>query len=118
MFPLCSILIHMRRPLGPEYLYLDFDSFFASAEQHLQPHLRGKAIAVLPVMTKATSVIAASREAKQLGLKTNMPVRNALEICPDILFVPARHDEYVKLHHRIIELVDLHRAGKSGALDR
>jgi hypothetical protein len=31
----------MRKPAGLERLYVDFDSFFASAEQHLQPRLRG-----------------------------------------------------------------------------
>jgi DNA polymerase-4 len=96
----------MRKPDGPECLYLDFDSFFASAEQHFQPLLHSRPVGVLPVMSQATCVIAASREAKRFGVKTGTRVREAKQLCPEIIFVPARHDEYVKLHHRLIALVD------------
>jgi len=54
----------MRKPTGLERLYVDFDSFFASAEQHLQPHLRGRPIGVIPVDSEHTGLIAVSREAK------------------------------------------------------
>lgn len=96
----------MRKPDGPEYLYLDFDSFFAGAEQMLQPHLRERPVGVLPVMSEATCVIAASREAKRFGIKTGTLVREARQLCPKIVFTPARHDEYVKLHHSIIALIE------------
>lgn len=96
----------MQKPDGPEYLYLDFDSFFASAEQMLQPHLIGKPVAVLPVISNATVCIAASREAKRFGITTGTPVREARQSCPDIVFTVARHDAYVKLHHRIRDMVD------------
>jgi DNA polymerase-4 len=96
----------MRKPTGPECLYLDFDSFFASAEQHFQPLLHNRPVGVLPVMSPSTCVIAASREAKRFGIKTGTLVREAKQLCPEIIFVPARHDEYVKLHHRLIALVD------------
>jgi DNA polymerase-4 len=96
----------MHKPEGPECLYLDFDSFFASAEQHFQPLLHRRPVGVLPVMSPSTCVIAASREAKRFGIKTGTKVREAKQLCPEIIFVPARHDEYVKLHHRLIALVD------------
>ncbi|MES2906924.1 MAG: type VI secretion protein ImpB [Pseudomonadota bacterium] len=96
----------MRKPTGLEYLYLDFDSFFASAEQSFQPVLHNRPVGVLPVMSQATCVIAASKEAKPFGVKTGTPVREAKALCPDIIFVPARHEKYVELHHKIIALVD------------
>jgi DNA polymerase-4 len=95
----------MRKPAGVERLYLDFDSFFATAEQHLQPHLRGRPVGIIPVDTPHTGLIAASREAKQLGIKRGMWVREARAICPDIALVAARHEQYVLLHDEIVRTV-------------
>jgi DNA polymerase-4 len=89
-----------------ERLYIDFDCFFASVEQQLQPHLRQRPVGVLPFMSKASCVIAPSREAKTFGVKTGMRVKDALEQCPDILFTPARHDVYVQLHHEIYQSIE------------
>lgn len=96
----------MRRPAGLERLYVDFDSFFATAEQQLQPRLRGRPVGVVPVDSPHTGLIAASREAKRLGIKRGLWVRDALRLCSDLVVVTARHDEYVRLHHRIIEAID------------
>ena len=87
---------------GLKALYLDFDSFFASAEQLLRPELRGRPVGVTPLASEYTCLIAASREAKALGLKMGTPVREARQICPSIVIVPARPDQYVRLHHRIL----------------
>jgi DNA polymerase-4 len=95
----------MRKPTGLEALYLDFDSFFASAEQHLRPELRGRPVGVIPIRSPDTSLIAASRQAKAFGVKTGTRLREARQLCPDIAVVVARHDEYVRLHHRILETV-------------
>ncbi|MRG57339.1 type VI secretion protein ImpB [Phyllobacterium sp. SYP-B3895] len=96
----------MRKPTHPEKLYLDFDSFFASAEQQLNPALQGRPIAVVPLDSPYTSVIAASREAKPFGIKTGTSVREAREKCPDIVFIEARPDVYVRLHNRILEIIE------------
>lgn len=96
----------MRKPELPERLYLDFDSFFASAEQQMNPALQGKPVGVVPHASEFTSLIAVSREGKKLGLKTGTPVREAREYCPDIVIIEARPDEYVKLHHRILDAID------------
>jgi DNA polymerase-4 len=96
----------MRKPNHPEKLYLDFDSFFASAEQQLKPALQGRAVAVVPLDSPHTSVIAASRQAKPFGIKTGTSVREAREKCPDIVFIEARPDVYVKLHNRILEAIE------------
>jgi DNA polymerase-4 len=91
---------------GIERLYLDFDSFFATAEQHFNPALRGRAVGVVPLDTFNTGCIAISREAKALGLRGNASVRDARRLIPDMIFVVARHDVYVRLHRRIIEVIE------------
>lgn len=82
------------------------DSFFASVEQHMQPHLRGKPVGVAPLMVESTSCIAASYEAKAFGVKTGTRVADARAMCPGIVIVEARPPLYVKLHHRIVEIVE------------
>lgn len=91
-----------------QWLFIDMNSFFASVEQQENPSLRGRPVAVLPSMTEYTSVIAASYEAKAFGIKTGTLVRDALEICPHINCVPARHDIYVEYHNRILAEVVRH----------
>ena len=51
-------------------LFVDMNSYFASVEQQEQPGLRGRPVAVVPVVTDTTCCIAASYEAKHHGVKT------------------------------------------------
>ena len=57
-------------------LHIDFNSFFASAEQQANPFLRGKAIAVGGKPGERTIVSTASREAKARGVKTHAGPQN------------------------------------------
>lgn len=87
-------------------LVIDFNSFFASVEQQECPALRGRPTAVLPVMTDRTCCIAASYEAKRLGIKTGTNAGEARKRCPDLVLVEARPSLYVEYHHRLIAAVD------------
>ena len=87
-------------------LYVDFNSYFASVEQQLQPKLRGRPLGVLPVMTESTCCIAASYEAKAFGIKTGTSVREAKKRCPDMVFVEARPSVYVQKHHELVAAVE------------
>lgn len=87
-------------------LYVDFNSYFASVEQQLRPELRGKPIGVVPVKAETTCCIAASYEAKKVGVNTGTPVREARKLCPGIIFVEARPPLYIKYHHRLVEIVE------------
>ena len=89
-------------------LFIDFNAYFASVEQQEQPHLRGRPIAVVPVLTKNASCIAASYEAKRCGVKTGSLLHEAKALCPDITMVLARPALYVRYHHRLVELVNRH----------
>ena len=87
-------------------LFVDFDSFFASVEQHDAPHLRGKPVAVIPVATATTCCLAASKEAKRdYRIKTGTGVAEALERCPDIALQLARPARYVQIHHQFLETI-------------
>ncbi len=96
----------LRPPDRLRWLFLDLNSYFASVEQNENPALRGKPIAVLPLMSDSTCVIAASYEAKKFGIKTGTPVWEAKQKCPGLVCLSGRHDLYVEYHHRILEEVD------------
>lgn len=93
---------------GLRWLFLDLNSYFASVEQQENPNLRGKPVAVVPMMTESTCAIAASYEAKAYGIKTGTPIYEALRLCPQLVCILARHDVYVDYHHRILAAVDKH----------
>jgi DNA polymerase IV len=87
-------------------LIVDFNSFFASVEQQDRPELRGRPVAIVPVMTERTCCIAASLDAKKCGIKTGTPVSEARQLCPGLVVVEARAELYVRYHHRLIELIE------------
>ncbi|MBP6673569.1 MAG: DNA polymerase [Bacteroidetes bacterium] len=88
------------------FLFIDFNSYFASVEQQEQPHLRGKPVVVLPVMAENTACIAASYEAKRFGIRTGTSAKEARNLCPEVIVLPARPALYVQYHHRLIASVD------------
>ena len=95
-------------PTDLRWLYVDFNSYFASVEQQLDPRLRGKPIAIIPVETDATCAIAASYEAKAFGVKTGTPIYEAKKMCPGLICVLAKHEHYVDFHERILDEIDHH----------
>ncbi|MCC7036698.1 MAG: impB/mucB/samB family protein [Alphaproteobacteria bacterium] len=95
-------------PTQLRWLYVDFNSYFASVEQQLNPALRGKPVAVIPVETEYTSAIAASYEAKKFGVKTGTPVHEARKMCPGLICVLGNHQKYVEFHDSIVDEIDRH----------
>lgn len=84
------------------YLFIDFDSFFASVEQQFHPELRGCPVGIVPSLgVETTCCIAASYEAKAFGVKTGTAVREARWLCPGIIFVEAGHSDYIRVHEQI-----------------
>jgi DNA polymerase-4 len=86
------------------HLFIDMNSYFASAEQQRRYHLRYNPVAVAAVDADSTSCIAASYEAKALGVRTGTPVRDARRLGVRIVIADPPH--YVRLHHRIKDAID------------
>jgi DNA polymerase-4 len=100
----------MATPAQPDrfsFLHIDLNSFFASVEQQLHPEYRDRPLAVVPTMADTTCCIAASYEAKALGIKTGTQVGEAKRICPEIVLIEGNHGEYAEYSRRIAEAVDL-----------
>ncbi|MFD2557244.1 DNA polymerase IV [Sphingobacterium tabacisoli] len=85
-------------------IHVDMDSFYASVEQRDFPELRGKPIAVGGSPDGRGVVATSSYEARRFGVKSAMSSRQALQLCPDIIFVYPRFDVYKEVSIRIREI--------------
>jgi DNA polymerase-4 len=78
----------------PHVLLIDMNSFFASVEQQVNPFFRNKPLGVCASLHKTSCLIAASKEAKRLGIKTGTLIWKAQKICPDIILVQSEPSKY------------------------
>lgn len=78
------------------------DAFFASVEQLDDPNLRGRPVLVGGRSARGV-VAAASYEARPTGVRSAMPMMEALRRCPDAVVVPPRRSRYVEVSRRVFE---------------
>lgn len=83
-------------------IHVDMDAFYASVEQHDNPDLKGKPIAVGGGHRGVVS--AASYEARKFGVRSAMPSKTAKEKCPHLIFVPPRFARYKEISKKIREI--------------
>ncbi|HVA36053.1 MAG TPA: DNA polymerase IV [Candidatus Dormibacteraeota bacterium] len=78
----------MGASLSPRAIvHVDLDAFYASVAQRDDPSLRGKPVAVSRNARRAV-VLTASYEARPFGVRSAMPLYQALERCPRLVVVP------------------------------
>ena len=84
---------------------MDLDAFFASVEELLDPALRGKAIMVGGDPGRRGVVSSASYPARRYGVRSAMPVAQALRLCPHAIVVPAKHGVYGEHSDRVMSIL-------------
>ena len=89
--------INYNRPL---IMHIDLNSCFAIIEQQANPLLRHKPVAIAAYDTPRGAVIASSYEAKALGIKLGVNVREARLLCRDVIVLMPDPDKYFDAHKR------------------
>ena len=79
------------------------DAFFASVEQHDNPELKGKPVAVGGSGPRSV-VAAASYEARKFGVRSAMPSVTAIKLCPGLIFVRHNFDRYKEVSGQVHEV--------------
>lgn len=88
-------------------IHVDMDAFYAAIEQRDAPELRGRPVAVGSPEGRGV-VLTASYEARPFGVRSAMPSRRALELCPALIFVPPRFTAYRQESRRIRAILTQH----------
>ncbi len=93
----------MHSAIWPRAIILvDMNAFFASVEQRDHPELQGRPIGITNGLT-GTCIITSSYEARAYGIKTGMRVREAKQLCPDFIQIPARPQRYAQVSTAIMD---------------
>lgn len=91
-------------------IHADMNSYFASVEQAHRPSLKGKPVIVTAdpygnPKGRRSVVAAASYEAKKFGVKSGMPLFEALRLCPQSILIGGNPHKYSYLSHRLYRLL-------------
>ena len=82
-------------------ILVDMNAFFASVEQHDCPEWRGRPVAITNGKV-GTCIITSSYEARAYGIKTGMRLKQARQLCPDLIQCPARPERYAEVSSNIM----------------
>src|SRR5450631_2841362 len=93
----------MRRSDARAILHIDMDAFYASVEERDRPELKGK-----PVIVGGTSgrgvVAAANYAVRRFGVRSAMPLREALRRCPEAIVVQPRMARYKEISEQVFAI--------------
>jgi len=92
-------------PERPLIMHIDLNSCFATVEQQARPMLRGKPVAIANRRTDKTALVTASYEAKKMGVKVGMKVRDAKILCPDLVVLESDPSKYRYVYHRLLDIM-------------
>ncbi len=79
----------------------DMNAFFASVEQQDQPELRSRPVAITNGMD-GTCIITCSYEARAHGIYTGMRLKEARQLCPELIRCPSRPERYAEISATIM----------------
>lgn len=84
--------------------HLDLDSFFVSVEMLHDPSLRGKPVIVGGSRDRGV-VTTCSYEARKFGVRSAMPMKTAMKLCPQALIVKGTRGEYSRYSRWVTDII-------------
>lgn len=99
---------HLQLPLNrqrPLVMHIDLNSCFATVEQQARPLLRGKPLAITNRLTKNACVVAASVEAKALGVKVGMTFSGAKVLAPKLIMLETDPPKYRHVYQILVNIM-------------
>ncbi len=84
--------------------HFDLDSFFVSVEMMQDSSLLGKAVVVGGSRDRGV-VTTCSYEARKYGVRSAMPMRKAMELCPHAIIVKSSYGQYAKYSARVTNII-------------
>lgn len=100
--PLCGFSFNSR---PSAIMHIDLNSCFATIEQQANPLLRDKPIAVAAYDTPNGCIVAPSVQAKKLGIKVGMRVKDGKLLCPGLIVLSPDPDKYRAIHIALKKLL-------------
>lgn len=91
-------------------MHVDINSCFATVEQQANPLIRGKPVVVAAYVEDHGCILAASREAKQLGIKTGMRVREAKWLYSRLVVLAPDPDKYRYVNRQLLAVLEEYSA--------
>src|SRR5271156_6201612 len=92
-----------RRGALRTILHVDMDAFYASVEEHDRPELKGKPLIVGGIDGRGV-VAAASYAVRRFGVRSAMPMREALRRCPEAICVRPRMSRYKEVSTQVFDI--------------
>lgn len=86
-------------------LHLDLDAFFCSVEETRDPALRGIPFAVGGQPNERGVVASCSYAARRFGVRSAMPMAQALRLCPGLRIVSGRHRAYGEVSKEVMSRI-------------
>lgn len=83
-------------------IHLDLDAFYCAVEELTNPTLRGQPFAVGGRPEERGVVASCSYAARQQGVRSAMPMSQALRLCPELRITPARHSLYGETSRQVM----------------
>jgi DNA polymerase-4 len=93
----------MRRYVVRAILHIDMDAFYASVEERDRPELKGKPLIVGGTGGRGV-VAAASYAVRRFGVRSAMPMREALRRCPEAIVVQPRMARYKEISAQVFAI--------------